>query len=76
MAFWVYQNWTAEKKAIIHHESCGFCNAGKGIHSKKEDKRNGTWHGPFETYLLAKEKADGLKSNARDCSFCVHLHTL
>ena len=41
MAFWIYENWTAENKAVIHRGDCSFCNEGKGIHSEKEEGRNG-----------------------------------
>ena len=47
MAFWVYENWTAEQKAVIHKGSCGYCKEGRGCHEHKLANRNGKWHGPF-----------------------------
>lgn len=47
MDYWVYENWTAESKAVIHEGSCGNCNQGKGCHANPLGNRNGRWHGPF-----------------------------
>jgi hypothetical protein len=30
--YWVYEHWAAEKKAVVHVESCGYCNNGYGCH--------------------------------------------
>ena len=30
MEYWVYENWTAEHKAVVHSATCGFCNHGRG----------------------------------------------
>jgi len=35
--FWVYENWTAEHKAVIHSGTCGHCNHGKGCQPSKAD---------------------------------------
>jgi len=47
MNYYVYENWTAEKKAIIHTGFCGNCNEGRGCHEHKLGNRNGQWHSPF-----------------------------
>jgi len=57
MSYWVYENWTAEQKAVIHRGSCGFCNEGRGCHKHKLGEKNGRWHGPFETLANAEIEA-------------------
>jgi hypothetical protein len=41
MAYRVYDNWTW-KKAVIHHDKCGSCNYGHGVHTGK-GRRNSMW---------------------------------
>jgi hypothetical protein len=41
----VYENWTAEHKAVIHEASCGSCNPGLGCHANPLGNKNGRWHG-------------------------------
>jgi len=48
MLFYIYENWTAENKAVVHRGSCGHCNSGKGCHDNPLGNKNGKWHGPFE----------------------------
>ena len=70
--FWVYENWAAEKKAVIHRTECGHCQDGQGSHRGKHGERNGRWHGPFEGYESAKVAAEMLPGRAiRDCSICL-----
>lgn len=57
MTFYVYENWTAEQKAVIHAGSCGYCRDGRGCHVNPLGDRNGKWHGPFNTIEEAEEKA-------------------
>ena len=45
MSYYVYENWTAEHKAVIHRGSCGNCNEGRGCHKNPLCGRNGRWHG-------------------------------
>jgi len=72
MDYYIYENWTAEKKAVIHGGSCKFCNDGKGIHGDKEEGRNGRWHGPFKTYNDALRHASSLRNRViRNCKFCI-----
>lgn len=30
MSFYIYENWQADDKAVIHKGSCSFCNEGEG----------------------------------------------
>jgi hypothetical protein len=57
MSFWVYENWTAENKAVIHIGTCGNCNDGQGCHPNPLGKRNGQWRGPFNTLKEAEVAA-------------------
>ncbi len=59
MSFWVYENWTAEHKAVVHRGSCGNCNDGKGCQQNKLGNKNGQWHGPFSSEEAAHAKAKG-----------------
>lgn len=70
MNFYVYENWTAEDKAIIHRDSCGHCNYGRGCHANPLSDKNGKWHGPFESFEGAEKAA---KATGRDCRkhYCV-----
>jgi hypothetical protein len=56
-SYFVYENWTAEHKAVIHEASCGSCNHGLGCHPNPLGNKNGRWHGPFITVALAQAKA-------------------
>lgn len=57
MNFYVYENWTAEHKAVIHRADCGFCNNGKGSGRNKLGNKNGRWHGPFDSLTKAERAA-------------------
>ena len=70
MSFWIYENWTAEKKAVIHRAECPFCNNGQGIHKVKTEGRNGRWHGSFPTFQAVIAAAQKLNRNVRKCKFC------
>ena len=48
MDYYFYENWTAEKKAVIHVGSCGNCKDGKGCHENPLGNLNGQWHGPVQ----------------------------
>jgi len=39
MSFFIYENWVAEKKAVIHRGECSFCNNGRGIHQNIRGKK-------------------------------------
>lgn len=57
MSFWVYENWVAESKAVIHAGDCRFCNEGIGTGRNTRGDRNGRWHGPFESVSEAETAA-------------------
>jgi hypothetical protein len=57
MTYYVYENWTAENKAVIHRSSCGNCKEGEGCHRNPLGDRNGRWHGPYGSIEEAERKA-------------------
>lgn len=69
MDYWVYENWTAEDKAVIHKSICSFCNGGRGVHTGT-GKRNGKWHGPFSTLQTATQAASRTGRPVRTCTYC------
>lgn len=69
--YYIYENWVAEKKAVIHRDICGNCNHGQGKHANICGEKNGKWHGPFKTYDKAKKFALNLDDRTvRDCKVC------
>ena len=71
MTYHVYENWTVDpKKAKIHFSNCSFCNYGEGTDKPKENGRNGTWHGPFDTFHAAQEAARGTGKPVSRCGHC------
>jgi len=58
MSYYVYENWTAERKAVIHRGSCGHCKDGQGCHDNPLGNRNGQWHGPFRLVQEAERAAE------------------
>lgn len=70
MSYWVYENWV-HSKAMIHFESCGFCNHGYGIHADADDGENGQWLGPFDdrdaAWYVAKNTG---QLDVRNCKVC------
>lgn len=76
MTYFIYRNWTAEKKAVIHKANCSYCKNGKGLHKKKRGNKNGTWSQEYQTYEEAKRTAempyeghDDLE--VKNCSVCL-----
>jgi hypothetical protein len=67
MTYWVYENWRAENKAVIHHASCGYCNDGRGCHDNPCGNRNGKWHRPFSTYEEAEKTAKNTGRLVKNC---------
>lgn len=57
MAYWVYENWAAESKAVIHASECGSCKSGAGAHANPRGEANGKWRGPFEAFGEARKVA-------------------
>ena len=76
MAFWVYENWTAEQKAVIHKGSCGYCKEGRGCHEHKLANRNGKWHGPFYSLEEAKNAAKNTGRPVRPCSSTLCMNSI
>lgn len=70
MAYHIYENWVAEKKAVIHEGNCKFCNHGKGCHENILGNRNGKWHGPFESFSKTEEVAKFLKDRILKIHSC------
>lgn len=69
--YWIYENWRAEKKAMVHFATCSFCNAGAGTQRNKQENRNGRWVGPFDTFDIAWNFAVELDDReAQRCSRC------
>lgn len=70
--FWIYENWVAEKKAVIHRGDCCFCNNGKGNQQNKLGNKNGKWHGQFKNYDEARKFAQNLQDrDVRNCGHCM-----
>ncbi len=65
MSYYVYENWVAENKAVIHVGTCGYCKHGKGCHKNPLGKKNGQWHGPFETLDKAQNIANATGRNVK-----------
>ena len=73
--YWVYENWVAEKKAVIHRADCGHCREGEGSNPNRLGDKNGCWHGPFPDYRTAHDAAVALPDrDARDCGHCRPSH--
>jgi Domain of unknown function (DUF4145) len=66
MPYWVYENWTAEHKAVIHDAACGYCNDGAGCHPNPLGTQNGKWHGPFDSLQTAQEAARATGRQVRE----------
>lgn len=72
MEYWVYENWRAEHKAIVHAETCGFCNHGRGTNKPKpHDDANGRWRGPFPTLAAARTAARQTGRPSHPCRRCL-----
>ena len=77
MTYYIYRNWTAEKKAVIHKASCSYCNHGQGLQSNRRGNKNGEWSpSGYKTYEQAKVDAekpykghDDLE--VKNCSVCL-----
>ncbi len=71
MTFYVYENWQADDKTVVHCATCRFCNKGKGIGTGTLGQKNGKWHGEFKIFEEARNFAMSLhRINNRFCSFC------
>ena len=71
MTYYVYENWRADgHKAKIHLATCPYCNDGKGIHPGSSNK-NGQWHGPYNDFQFASDKAQRVGTNVSVCKHCL-----
>ena len=66
MIYYVYENWTAEHKAVIHRGSCGNCNEGRGCHENPLGNIHGRWHGPFVSLEKARRVAENTGKPVRE----------
>ncbi len=71
MSYWIYENWTAENKTVIHDGSCGYCNNGNGCHANPLGNKNGKWHGPFGTVTAAEAAAKATQRLVQKKHACV-----
>jgi hypothetical protein len=71
MSYWVYENWRAEDKAVIHDGTCSYCNNGKGCHPNPLGDSNGQWRGPFRTVAEAESAAKATGRRVQKKHACV-----
>lgn len=67
--YFVYENWAAEKKAVIHFGTCSYCNQGQGVHVNA-GTQNGRWLGPFASFSSAEKAAKETGKPVRSCRIC------
>ena len=74
MSYFIYRNWVAEKKAVIHKGVCGMCKNGRGCHTNPLGNKNGEWSKEFKTFSDAKKEASvtyqGRRLKVRFCAKC------
>jgi hypothetical protein len=67
MAYHTYENWRARgHKAVVHLDSCGFCNHGQGLAGGTRTS-NGQWHGPFNLLAKALKAVAGVSPTVHEC---------
>lgn len=75
MKYYIYRNWVAEKKAVIHRADCSYCNDGTGLQKTIHANKNGAWSESFDSYNQAKEAANepynGHDLVVRNCAVCL-----
>jgi hypothetical protein len=70
--YYIYENYTAEKKVVIHKGECNYCNNGKGTGRNTEGDKNGRWHGGYSTYEEAKAKSKlFIDRKYKECGHCM-----
>lgn len=64
--FLVYENWTADQKAVVHKSSCGHANHDRISEQwlRKNHARNDRWYGYFLTLKDATDFASLLPNRA------------
>ncbi len=69
--YYVYENWQASDKAIVHKASCPYCNNGKGTSRGTEGTAHGKWHGSFkgedEAYTFAQSLQRDITAKCKHC---------
>jgi len=69
--FYIYENWTAADKSIIHLGKCSSCKFGMGTGKNVLGDKNGKWHGPFDTLSETEIYAKNLNREVtRKCKKC------
>ena len=67
-AFWVYEHWAAESKAVVHRSTWGSCRDGHGCHDTKRGEQNGRWRGfALESEARAYAKNTGRPVRIHRC---------
>ena len=74
MGYYIYRNWVAEKKAVIHKAECGHCNYGKGCHKNFLGDKNGEWSEMFrnleDAEIDARRPYKGKLLKLKYCGIC------
>jgi hypothetical protein len=71
MDYWVYEHWSAEKKARIHKGPCRYCKHGQGTDKRKpRGDANGRWHGAHVTVADADRAAQQTGRPVTRCKHC------
>lgn len=69
--YFVYENWRADDKAVVHKGDCSFCNNGQGTGRNTEGDNNGRLHRGFKTeqdaYIYAKSLN---RKTTKKCAKC------
>lgn len=70
MPYWVFENWTAKHKAVIHRSDCPDCKERWEDDENAPGNQGGRWHGPFETVNVAVQAAimTGRPVSQHDCT--------
>ena len=72
MSYYIYENWQAADKAMVHMGNCSYCNYGQGHNRTIHGDKNGIWHGPFTDHDSALLQAKSLnRIETRNCKVCL-----
>lgn len=70
-SFYIYENWRATDKCVIHLANCRYCNFGKGTERGTKGEKNGRWHGKFNSYKETLEFSISLgRKEVAPCKVC------
>jgi hypothetical protein len=75
LTYYAYENWRAHgHKAVVHEACCAHCNHGAGLTTGTKPqiyrgrlRKNGRWHGPFETLTGAQAAVPGVTARVHTC---------